>query len=125
MVTIQHLVKSDSPTGVGSHSPHRSHKASFCAALGLVVGLVVTDCINQVIPFKLVRIRFFAIAPHLVRFGHVLALKNTGARRGMAGDGNNRRALRTMGETCKLLVATGNGTTFHHQLGTITEGVLN
>ena len=55
-VAVEHLVESDDLAGVGGHAAHRRDQAGLGAALHFVVGLVVADGVDQVVPFQLIRI---------------------------------------------------------------------
>ena len=52
VLVLQDLVVGDDLAGVGGHAAHRGDQAGLGAALDLVVGLVLADGVDQVVPFQ-------------------------------------------------------------------------
>ena len=56
MLAVEHVLSGDFLAGVGGHAAHAGGQAGFDPALRFVVGLVLANRLNQVIPFVLVGI---------------------------------------------------------------------
>ena len=56
MLAVEHVLEGDFLAGMRGHAAHAGDQAGFDAALRFVVGLVLADGLNQVIPFVLVGI---------------------------------------------------------------------
>ena len=77
--------------------PNRGDEAGLDAALGLVVGLVVADGVDQVVPLVLVRVALVAGRPRLRQSicdaSGGLALEGARGQAAVAGGRDDRHAL--------------------------------
>ena len=108
VVAVEHLVVGDDPAGVGGHAAHRSHQAGLDAPFHLVVGFVVADGVDQVVPFVLVGtfVACYAFGfPEPVRPRRAQALERGGRPSAVAAVGDDRRALGAVREAVVDLLA--------------------
>src|SRR6516162_1807428 len=78
MFAVEHVFVIHDLASVGGHSTHGRYPACDRSALGFVVRLIFPNCLDQVIPLKLVWTLFrLRESPGHVRAGDVLALKDS------------------------------------------------
>ena len=58
MLALEHLVKRDFPTGVGSHAAHAGNQARLDATFDFVVRFAVSNGIHQIVSLVLVGVPF-------------------------------------------------------------------
>ena len=112
---------------MGGHAAHRGDQAGFGAAPDLVVGLILADGIDQVVPFELVGVRLIVggVAPNEVLLVQVLALEDSAPGRRMPPFRDDRRAFAAVRVAGELPVAAVDAPPFEHQLGAVCESVFH
>ena len=95
-------------------------------SLHFVVGLVLADRLDQVVPFQLVRVRFrLRERPQPVVFREVLSLEGADLARRVRRGRDDRRALRAVGVAGELVVAAGHVPAVVEELGAVGIGVFD
>src|SRR5262249_29687984 len=124
VLVVEHLVARDDLARVGGHAAHGGDQTGFGAAPDLVVGLILANRSQEVVPLQLIGIGLLAGgAPDDVGvLSDVLAAKSSGPARSMAVGGDDRRAARAVGIAGELILAAGHGPPFKEELAAVGEG---
>ncbi len=125
---VEHVVECDDPTGVGGHATHRGHQAGFDAALDFIVGRVLADGVDEIVPFVLVRVVLFGGElgfPNQVRRRGCLALVSGRRHADVAVVGNHRRAFGPVRERVVDLRAAIHAAAVHDESGSVGEHVFD
>src|ERR1035441_2767309 len=134
VLAVHHLVEGDELSGVGGHTPHGSHQAGLGTALDFVVGLVLTDGLDQVLPLEVIgRVLRLRVSPEQILIrrrglagpsGDLLPLVDPRTARRVRRSGDDGRALGTVRVAGELVVASGHIAAVVKQLDAIGVGVL-
>ena len=105
---------------------HGCDQAGLGAAFGLVIGQVITDGFNQIIPLRQIRIGFgLREGPNEVVVGEIPTFVNAAPGGRVHERGDDRRAFGAVGATGELFMAAGDVAGIEHELGAIGKRVFD
>ena|SRR5688572_13930954 len=126
MFAVEHVVIGNDLAGVGGHATHRGDHAGFDTALDFVVFFVLTNCLEQVIPFELIWIGFWLRkCPEQICPAYVVTFEGSASSWGMRRAGNNGDPFRTMCIAGKFIMASHDIAAIHEELGSVGKSVFD
>ncbi len=112
--------------GMRGHAAHRRGQAGFGTPPGFVVGLVLANGVDQLIPFHLVRIRLVRSgSPREFGADGVVSLVDLATGREIAGGRDGRQALGAVQVAAKLLVTPVDAAAVEEQFRAVGKSVLD
>src|SRR5439155_18405643 len=128
VLAVQHFLERDLLAGVRGHAAHGGHQAGFHTPFDFVVGFVIADGVNQVVPFIQIRILlvrvYFGCPEHAGAVG-ILALVSAGGQSTVVGLRDDRHAFAALREAVVSGLATHDAAPVHDELAAVGEGVFH